>query len=463
MITYTALSPHPPLLVPDVGGARIQEVSDTQAGMRRMARAVVESEPDTVLFLTPHGNVFADCLSILIDPELKGDLSAFGSRWETGASNDLELIKKMAQAAARQDIELVLLDHETALHHRLNPDLDHGILVPLYYLREAGLRPSSLVAVSIGFISELELYSFGRIIQQSARELNRRVAVVASGDMSHRLKDEGPYDYNPDGPVFDRTIREYLAGRRVRDIIEMPESLRSNAGECGFRSIVIMLGALDGYDFEAQIFSYEGPFGVGYLTAGFRPRGEKASLLAELQQEQRLEMRTAREKESSQVKWARLVLENYVRSGQVPSLPRELDELKQEKAAAFVSLKKNGQLRGCIGTLEPVYKNIAEEIAANAVSAGTRDPRFMPLNASELDSLVYSVDILGVPQSCTREELNPRRYGVIVKAGSRRGVLLPDLEGVDTVEEQLAIALQKAGIKPDERYDIERFEVKRYR
>ncbi|HWP97399.1 MAG TPA: AmmeMemoRadiSam system protein A [Syntrophomonadaceae bacterium] len=462
MISYAALAPHPPLIIPDVGGARINDVSATVSGMRQMAQAVVESKPETIIFLTPHGNVFADCLSVLTARELRGGMASFGSRWEGGAPNDLELVKKIAEASAAQDIGLVLLDSDTAKGHHLNTDLDHGILVPFYYLQEAGLENVSLVAISIGFISELELYSFGQLIQQAARGLNRRVVVLASGDMSHRLKNDGPYDFHPDGPVFDQTIYQYLAGKQVQAILKMPEKLRSNAGECGFRSIVIMLGALDGLEIEASIFSYEGPFGVGYLTAGFQPGARKDSLLAELQAQERQARQAAQEQESLQVKWARMVLENYVTKGDMPSLPPELNQLVQEEGAVFVSLKKNGQLRGCIGTILPAYDNLAEEIAANAVSAGTRDPRFLPLSSSELDSLVYSVDVLGTPQSCRREELNPKRYGVIVKVGNRRGVLLPDLEGVDTVEEQLNIALQKAGIKPNEDYEIERFEVKRY-
>lgn len=463
MITYTALAPHPPLIIPEVGRSRINDVQLTVDGMRSMAAAVAASAPDTIVLFTPHGNVFADAVSALSDQELEGNLKDFGvqQKW-TGIKNDLPLLMEIASEAVEAGIDFVMLDNETARRNRLNPCLDHGILVPWYYLQEAGLRDVKIIAISIAFLPIMELYKFGALIGQAAEKMGRRIAVLASGDMSHRLKDDGPYEFDPNGPVFDETIQELLRTAQVEPILELPESMRDQAGECGYRSIVIMLGALDGMEFTPQIFSYEGTFGVGYLVAGFQPGAARSSLRDELQNRHQQAVEKQRSQESSPVKWARMVLESYIAGGKVPSLPEDLTELKQQKAGTFVSLKKHGSLRGCIGTISPAYGNLAEEIAGNAVSAGTRDPRFMPVEAHELDDLVYSVDILGPAEPSTRPELDPRRYGVIVSRGGRRGLLLPDLEGVDTVEEQLNIALQKAGIKPDEDYQIERFEVIRY-
>ena len=223
-----------------------------------------------------------------------------------------------------------------------------------------------------------------------------------------------------------------------------------------------MLGALDGLNYEPTIFSYEGPFGVGYLTAGLRPGSPGESLLKQLQADRLQEQDRLRQQESPPVKWARMVIESYVRNGSRPALPDELEDLRRETAGTFVTLKKHGHLRGCSGTISPAYGSLAEEIAGNAVSAASRDPRFLPVEAHELSDLVYSVDVLGKAEPASRDQLDPQKYGVIVTKGSRRGLLLPDLEGVDTVEEQLLIACQKAGIRPDEDYKIERFEVIRY-
>jgi len=464
MISYAALSPHPPLLIPEIGGRQIKDVAQSVEGMRRMARELVESSPETIVFITPHGNVFADAISILASPRLEGDFANFGKpQIRTSYANDLLLMREIAQYSNQNNISVVLLDERTALNNRLNPRLDHGILVPLHYLQEAGLGEVKIVAISFGYLSILELYNFGTLIAKAAEKLERRVAIVASGDMSHRLIDDGPYDYHPDGERFDTAVKNLLAKGDVKGFLNIPQDIRENAGECGYRSIVIMFGTLDGRNFTPRVFSYEGPFGVGYLVAGFQPGEEAKGLLEELLEEKEEKVRQSRNAESIPVRWARLVLENYIQNSKIPPLPPEMDELRGQKAGAFVSLKKYGQLRGCIGTTSAVYGDLAQEIAHNAISAGTRDPRFSPVTAAELQDIIYSVDVLSEAEPCRREDLDPKKYGVIVSKGSRRGLLLPDLEGVNTIEEQLNIALSKAGINPREEYKIERFEVIRYK
>ena len=163
------------------------------------------------------------------------------------------------------------------------------------------------------------------------------------------------------------------------------------------------------------------------------------------------------------VKLARKAVEGYVREGKKPK-PRKLTPEMRERAGVFVSLHKHAQLRGCIGTFEPREKNVAEEIIANAISSSTGDPRFPPVTASELDDLEYSVDILAEPEPITDiSQLDHKEYGVIVESGWRKGLLLPDLEGVDSVEEQIAICRLKAGIAIDEPIKLYRFQVRRYR
>ena len=158
---------------------------------------------------------------------------------------------------------------------------------------------------------------------------------------------------------------------------------------------------------------------------------------------------------------ARRTIESYVRNGSKPSPPA--DPSMSGKAGVFVSIKRSGQLRGCIGTIMPVRASIGEEVVENAVSAATRDPRFPPVEADELDDLAVSVDVLTEPEPVMNiSDLDPSRYGVIVRSGERSGVLLPDLAGIDTPEEQVAIAMRKAGIKPGDEVNLYRFEVQRY-
>jgi len=162
------------------------------------------------------------------------------------------------------------------------------------------------------------------------------------------------------------------------------------------------------------------------------------------------------------VRLAKEAVERYVREGKVTDVKETSPEMN-ERAGVFVSLKKHGELRGCIGTFEPTRPNVAQETIENAISSATRDPRFPPVDVSELDQLRYSVDVLTPLEPVESEhQLNPRRYGILVESGQRRGLLLPDLEGVDTVEEQIAICRRKAGISPHEPVKLYRFEVKRY-
>ncbi len=464
MLTYAALSPHPPLIVPYIGADRLGEVQHTVTAMKAMAARIAESRPDTLVFFTPHGNIFADAISALVEPQLSGDFSNFGSRVQGQACfNDLELLNEIGRRCSDANIPMMAVDEKLASKYRFQITLDHGILVPLHYLQEAGCGDARIIALSVAYLPLSDLYQVGLLIREAAAALNRRVAVVASGDMSHHLTNDGPYAFHAEGPQFDNLMKQLLSSGDVNGILEIPEELREAAGECGYRSVVMMLGALDGMSFEPQVFSYEGPFGVGYLVAGFTPGSDRRpSVLEHIRQRESQAIKARRQAETMPVRWARMVLEEYVRNGKRPLLPDDMRDLEESRAGAFVSLKKKGQLRGCIGTITAVRPNLAEEIAANAISAGTQDYRFEPLEPQELDELIYSVDILGKPEAATRDQLDPKNYGVIVSSGGKRGLLLPDLEGVDTVEQQLQIALQKAGITDREPYSIERFKVTRY-
>jgi AmmeMemoRadiSam system protein A len=167
--------------------------------------------------------------------------------------------------------------------------------------------------------------------------------------------------------------------------------------------------------------------------------------------------------EHALVQLARRTIETYVRQRRIIAPPSELNPLMEDRAGVFVSIHKDGALRGCIGTIAPIQRNVAEEVIHNAISAATRDPRFPPVKPDELAALEISVDVLGEPEPVSSlSELDPVRFGVIVQLGLKRGLLLPNLEGVDTIEEQIDIARRKAWIAEDEPYEIQRFEVVRY-
>mgnify|MGYP001772765093 CR=1 FL=1 len=167
------------------------------------------------------------------------------------------------------------------------------------------------------------------------------------------------------------------------------------------------------------------------------------------------------------VELAKKAIEEYVKKGKVIKPYKEIiesDPVMKERKGVFVSLKKHGELRGCIGTFLPTTSCVAEEVVRNAILSATEDPRFPPVTPEELDELTISVDVLDEPEPVSSiEELDPKKYGVIVESGYKRGLLLPDLEGVDTVEQQLSIAMAKAGIRPGEPVRVYRFRVRRFK
>jgi len=427
---------------------------------RAAARQVRAWEPEVLILSSPHAVLYADYFHISPGRRAVGSMSAFGaSQTRLEVEYNVSLREEIIRQAQAADIRAGTLGEK-------DPSLDHGAFVPLYFLREAGVE-CPIVRIGLSGFSPLEHYRLGQCIARAVDKLGRRAVFVASGDLSHKLRDDGPYGYTPEGPVFDRRVTQAMASGDFLQFLTMDSSLCDRAAECGLRSFQIMAGALDGLGVEPKLLSHEGTFGVGYGVAVFAVTGPDESRRfadqCEAAERERLAQRKAAE--DPWVRLARLSLETYVRTKKrLGTLPADLPtEMTGRAAGTFVSLHVHGQLRGCIGTTGPTTENVAWEIVQNAISACSRDPRFPPVTVSELDSLEYSVDVLGEPEAiASPAELDVKKYGVIVSCGSRRGLLLPDLDGVDTVEQQVDIARQKGGISSQEPYALQRFEVVRH-
>lgn len=463
-VVYCGVCPHPPIAVPEVGRAEAGKVINTQKAYQEMGRKIKESGAETMVIISPHAPVFRDVVGINGLPLLKGDLSSFrAGQVAFELNNDRLLVSEIQRQARTLGLDIVQLEETMERQYDINLRLDHGVTVPLYFFQQAGVE-LPLVHVSMAVAPPEKLYLFGLAVRRAAESLPRKVALLASGDLSHELIRSAPSGYRPRGKEFDASMVELLAGPDIAGVLNMDQELVQQAGECGYRSIVMMLGALDGYEVKAEVLSYEGPFGVGYLVASLEPGGKNVerSLFARLQAAAQEKMARRRAGESFLVKVARDSLEKYVKGKSLPDISAIPEEFNAQ-AGVFVSIKKQGNLRGCIGTIASVRENIVEEVVANAISAGMRDPRFQPVREEELAELEYSVDVLQAPEPVGQmDELDPKEYGVIVRAGRRSGLLLPNLDGVDTVAEQVAIARQKAGIGPGERVQLERFKVVRY-
>ena len=309
-------------------------------------------------------------------------------------------------------------------------------------------------------------YELGQYIRDTAQKLNRRTVVIGSGDLSHRLKEDGPYGYQKEGPEYDARIMNVMEKGEFGELLDFSEDFCDKAGECGHRSFLIMAGAFDRTKVQAERLSYEGPFGVGYGVCVYTAAGTdpERNFKEKYGEREKMRILKQRKQEDSYVQLARKTIEVYVRTGERIEMPEGMpEEMYSRRAGVFVSIKEEGRLRGCIGTIQAVNSSIAQEIIDNAISAASRDYRFSPIEAEELELLSVSVDVLGNTEKIeSPDKLDVRRYGVIVTKGRKRGLLLPNLEGIDTVEEQIAIAKRKAGIGEREDVELERFEVVRH-
>ena len=463
MVKFGALLPHAPISVLGVGqAADLEQLKETTKAMGQIDRMLAQDPPETLVVFTPHGTVYADVIIVYSDRILSGGLERFGldRRWEW--ETDLDLVKKIAEFGAAMGLPVFPMEHAQASQGRFGEGLDHGVLVPLSFFDPAWASLVKLVVIPLSFLPFEELYQFGKTVQTAAAELGRKVAVIASGDLSHCLRPGAPVPYDPRGKEFDHKLVGLIKEGAVKPFFHMDQVLLEKAAECGFRSLIMLLGAMDGIEFESKVHSYQGPFGVGYAVASFHPQGDCPSIVQDLLQARDGKVQSRRAKESPLVKYARQVVESFIKGEQLDR-PEDLQEYLHEQAGVFVSLKKHGQLRGCIGTTEPTQANVLQEVKENAISAATRDPRFGPVTVDELADLVYSVDLLKPSEPVSGiEGLDPKRYGVIVKSGYRTGLLLPNLDGVETAAEQVEIAKKKAGIGRDEPVKLERFEVIRY-
>ena len=446
-ITSAIAVPHPPLAIPEIGKGLERGIQKTIDSFLEASEFIANQNPETVVIISPHSELLYDRYFISPGENTIGDFAEFGyPNIRLAAYYDSQLAGYIAAEATRIKIQ-------TNLSTGVDCELDHGTMIPLYFLQKF-LPHCKIVRIGLSCLSLEEHYEFGKCIARVVGE--KKVAIIGSGDLSHRLKDDGPYGFAPEGPELDKQIISAFEEGDLRKLLEIDPELAEKGGECGLRAFAMMAGALDGLIIRSELLSYEGPYGVGYSVATFRSYGKIRS--DEDINKDRIS------KEDEWVSLARKTIEKYINERKTLKVTDGLSsELIDKKAGVFVSLHRVGELRGCIGTIEATTNCVAEEIIQNAISAAFSDPRFAPISKDEIPFLEINVDVLGDAEEIqSPDELDVKRYGVIVSNGRRKGLLLPDLDGVDTVEDQISIARQKAGIAVDEPIELKRFEVIRH-
>lgn len=435
-IVAAFIVPHPPLIVSEVGRGSEKEVQKTIDSYRDIASQIAALKPETVIISSPHAPMYSDCFHISRCEKLRGSFADFAAPQVTFEENcDTELALITAELAKQSGIPIAPIG-------RRDSELDHGTMVPLYFI-EKELREFQIMRLGLSWLPLGEHLKLGQVVLKAVEQTGRRAVYVASGDLSHKLQAYGPYGFAQQGPEYDERLMDVCERGALSELLGFDEGFCEAAAECGHRSFVIMSGALGGSRITSKVLSHEDVTGVGYGVCSFYPSAEKDPC----------------------VELARRTIESYITSGEVISVPDDAaDELKSTRAGAFVSIHKCGELRGCIGTITATEPSLAKEIISNAISASTRDPRFDPITPDELSQLEINVDVLGeFEQIDSMDELDVKRYGVYVTSGLKRGLLLPDLDGVDSVEQQVRIAMSKGGIRQGEKVTLYRFEVIRHK
>ena len=440
------LMPHAPILVPDVGGDRAGAARASVRAMREAAARVMDFQPDTLALISPHSPRQRGAFGLWAGDRLTGTFAQFNAPGaQVSLPNDTPLADAIIAEARNRGLATWLIRGQT---------LDHGALVPLWFLAQAGWAGPTVV-LSLKDPADGGLAELGEAIAAAARASRRRIAIVASGDMSHRLKENAPCGFHPQAHQFDETFINLIRDGDYHGIGNIAPALRELAAEDAVDSTLAAAAAVDWKAAGHKVLNYEAPFGVGYGVA---------ILFAEKSNPADPTPATAR---ASNREGA--ILPALARQSVAAAL-RDNSELPPAATAPYLSAKhgvfvtlreRNGMLRGCCGTISPTCDNVVAETWRSARLAALQDTRFSPVQASELPYLHFDVSVLhSMEKISSAAELDPARYGVVVSTeDGRRALLLPGIAEITTSEQQLGIARKKGRIGPREPVMLQRFQI----
>lgn len=453
-IKASFMVPHPPMIVHEVGCGKEQQVIKTIEAYEKVADEIARIKPETIIISSPHAPYYTGYFYISKGPIRRGNFKNFGAE---EVSFEEEIDEELIDT-----IENICKEEEFPAGRIVDKDLDHATMVPLYFIRKKYPK-CKIIVIGLSTLPLVDNYKIGTIINRAVNKLNRKVVFVASGDLSHKLQTYGPYGFIEEGPIYDKRIMDVCSHARFNELLEFDEVFLDKAAECGHRSFTIMAGTLDGLDVIAKEYSHEDITGVGYGICSFYPSGENINrkyLDIYLNNEEKKVISN-----DELVNLAKKTIENYIINDEIIDIPNDISkDYLDNKAGVFVSIHKFGSLRGCIGTFLPTTNSIAQEVIKNAISASCKDPRFDPIKKSELKYLEINVDVLSTPENIdSKDMLDVKKYGVIVTSGYKRGLLLPDIDGIDTIDKQISIAMQKGNINKDDEIKLQRFEVVRHK
>src|ERR1700682_2777649 len=370
-----ALVAHPPILLAEVGGAQSGRVRATADAMRELDGILSTVDAALAVVISPHSPSSMTSLPVRRAAHAAGDLSRFRApqiRFE--GQVDVALAAALVADGQRAGFSLTWAE-ET--------ELDHGVVVPLHSLVQT-MANKRFIFLGVSGWPLHRFVEFGAWLQGRLRD--RSAILIASGDLSHRLTPDAPYGFRPEGPVFDRLVIDALRAREWEQIEALDPDLVEEAGECGLRPLAILLGVARAAGFSSRVLSYEGPFGVGYPVVAFTPpvvAGTAAKIGLDVQA------------------LGRQAIDTYLRTRRLIEPPQPIPIDLQAPSAVFVTLRQDGELRGCVGSVRPTEATAAHELIRYAVASAVRDPRFEPVRLHGVNALTIKVQVLEPPAPVT--------------------------------------------------------------
>jgi AmmeMemoRadiSam system protein A/AmmeMemoRadiSam system protein B len=444
-VVCAVLMAHAPILVPDVGGDRGGEAQASSQAMGQAAACVLSHRPETLVVISPHSPREPRAFGVWAGERVQGSFAQFKApRAQVSLPNDEALAQAIVTEAGNRDVATWMIHDQS---------LDHGALVPLWFLAKAGWTGPVLV-LSLNYPEAGGLTELGSAIAAAAGASHRRIAIVASGDMSHRLTRGAPCGFHPQARQFDETFIGHIRDGDYHQVERIDPALRELAAEDAVDSTLVAAAAVDWKATGHKVLHYEGPFGVGYgvailFAARSNPEGTDAVPAQAANSEGAILPGLARQSVAA------------VLRGSSEQPPSAEGPYLGARRGVFVTLhERSGMLRGCAGTIQPACAGIVAETWRSARLAAFQDPRFTPVQAGELPNLQFEVSVLhSMEKISSVDELDPARYGVLVSTkDGRRGLLLPGIADIKTGGQQVVLARKKAWIAPDEPVMLQRFQ-----
>lgn len=457
------IMPHPAFVIPEIGQGKQSSAAETVKGMEKIAEEIKQLAPKTIALISPHGNVFSDALCINTESELTGSFSEFHQpKLRIEVKGDLQKALVFSSGLRAASINNLALDEISAQKYNITTELDRGAMVPLYYIAKQ-YTDFKLIHINIGYLPKTQMYQAGKIL---AEIIGENAVIIASGNLSHKLSKDNSENYDEMGRVYDNNILEAVAQNDFLRILTADNNVADRAGQCAQKPLEMLMGALDGSAAMGEVYSYEAPFGTGYMTARIEiEKSNKENLINQYLEIKKGAQSSSKNNEDEYVQLAKNAIYNYVMYGHIMEIPQGLSEdLYIKQSGVFVSLKKEGKLRGCVGTVSPTKLSTAEEIISNAIEAAVKDSRFAQVQENEISELEIFVDVLSdLEEVKSNYELDIKRFGIVVTKGDKRGLLLPNIDGVKNADHQIDIALEKAGIEKGDDFLVRRFTVTRHK